>query len=214
MVKKDSTPSTTDRGWRGYWDTTEGRPPRATLLHALDLFEAAGEVGGVAVDLGCGIGRDSLELARRGWRVVAVDAEAEALERLAARLPPDAAVTVMARLETYTPPPARFVNASFSLFFMGAAEFGPLWRRIVECLEPCGRFAGQLLGARDDWVKSGRCLGHGRDELNRLLEGWTVERCDEEESDGITPRGEAKHWHVWHLVLRRPSWRPDGFPDP
>nr|WP_312508672.1 class I SAM-dependent methyltransferase [Pseudomonas luteola] len=40
---------------------------------------------GVALDLGCGTGRDTLELLARGWDVIAVDAQAEALERLSIR---------------------------------------------------------------------------------------------------------------------------------
>jgi trans-aconitate methyltransferase len=38
-----------------------------------------------AVDLGCGAGRDTAELLRRGWRVLAIDAEAEAIRRLLER---------------------------------------------------------------------------------------------------------------------------------
>ncbi|MEC4815643.1 MAG: methyltransferase domain-containing protein [Scytonema sp. PMC 1069.18] len=35
-----------------------------------------------AVDLGCGDGRDTVELLRQGWRVLAIDGEAEAIARL------------------------------------------------------------------------------------------------------------------------------------
>ena len=54
--------------------TTE--PSEALVEHVADL------VPGRAVDLGAGEGRNSLWLARRGWRVVAVDASRVALERL------------------------------------------------------------------------------------------------------------------------------------
>src|SRR6266480_3626651 len=61
--------------WTRYYDAA-GEQPRETLLFALDRFdaEAGAEVGGLfAVDLGCGTGRDSIELLRRGWRVLAID---------------------------------------------------------------------------------------------------------------------------------------------
>src|SRR6202011_472039 len=86
------------RGRSPLW--APGRPPRRTLLKALERF---GEGDGrAAVDLGCGDGRDAIELLRQGWRVLAIDAEPAAMERLKARadLPAGAALeTRCARFE-------------------------------------------------------------------------------------------------------------------
>jgi tellurite methyltransferase len=197
------------KGWSGYYDATEGRPPRPTLLRALDAFELEDRaVPPLALDLGCGTGRDTAEILRRGWRVLAIDAEAEALARLRAKLDADAAGRAELRcvpLEQVPLPPADLVNASFVLPFLPAPAFAALWSRIADALTPGGRFAGQLFGPRDSWVVSGRCWGCDRQELDRLLTGWTVERLQEEEVDGTTPRGEGKHWQIWHVNARRPA---------
>src|SRR5690606_27911670 len=76
-----------DPDWTQYYDAIDGSP-RETLLRALALFEAEPAPEGRprhAVDLGCGEGRDSAELIRRGWRVTAVDAHPEAIRRLRRR---------------------------------------------------------------------------------------------------------------------------------
>lgn len=205
MVEQSTEPSTPERNWRTYWDKTEGRPPRPTLLRALDAFEDEGRSPGLAVDLGCGTGRDAVELVRRGWRVVAVDGEAEALERLRAKVPPASVEPVLTSLASYTPPRCLLVNASFALFFLDRAALEACWRRIVASLAPGGRFAGQLLGPEDSWVTRGRCTGLARAELDALTAGWEVEMRDEAITDGVTPQGEAKHWHIWHVNARRPS---------
>ena len=76
-------------GWTKYYAATEGRPPRPTLLFALDRFGAEPHR---AADLGCGDGRDTIELLRRGWSVIALDSEPTAIARLRGRadLPPGA----------------------------------------------------------------------------------------------------------------------------
>jgi hypothetical protein len=28
---------------------------------------------------------------------------------------------------------------------------------------------------------------------------------EEEEAEGTTPRGNAKHWHIFHIVARKPA---------
>src|SRR5688572_17961378 len=87
-------------GWASYYDKLRDRPPRRTLLAALGRFGATPPCA-LALDLGCGDGRDAVEMLRRGWRVIAVDAEPEALRQLQDRtLPPGSDVTpVVARLE-------------------------------------------------------------------------------------------------------------------
>ena len=70
--------------WVRYF-AAAGDAPRDTLLRALELHEAEGRSPGTAVDLGCGGGRDALELLRRGWRVLAVDAEPAAIDLILGR---------------------------------------------------------------------------------------------------------------------------------
>jgi hypothetical protein len=38
-----------------------------------------------------------------------------------------------------------------------------------------------------------------------LLDGLAIEMFEEEESDGVTPRGTPKHWHIFHIVARKPA---------
>ncbi len=198
--------------WNRYYANTEGRLPRETLLFALDRFDAEGpgadRAPRFAVDLGCGTGRDTIELLRRHWRVLAIDATPEAIAGLRAR--PDLVPRCRARLETRLArfeatdwPAADLVNASFALPLCPPPSFPALWRRIVASLRPGGRFAGQLYGNRDDWARD-RTLTHlDRHRLDALLAGLKVELFREEEEDAVTPRGRAKHWHVFHLVARK-----------
>ena len=189
--------------WTEYYRKTEGRPPRPTLLFALDRFAAPG----FAVDLGCGEGRDTIELLRRGWRVLGIDSEPGAIARLTARpdLPPGYRLeTQVAQFEDAAWPAADLANASFSLFFCAPGAFAPLWRKLVASLKPGGRFAGHLLGERDSWAARPRVVVHVDAAIASLLTGFDVEMHDVEETDGVTPRGEAKHWHIHHLVLRHP----------
>lgn len=191
-----------------YYSATTGRPPRATVLAALAGFAAEGRPPGLAVDLGCGAGRDTLPLLVAGWRVLAIDREPEALARLQAACAPKQRARLQTRLgsiEAATLPPVDLVVASFSLFFATAAELEATWAGIRACLRPGGRLAAQLLGPEDDWVRGGQCAGVARAEVDRLLGEFAIERLEEERSQAVTPRGEAKAWHLWHVVARAPG---------
>jgi SAM-dependent methyltransferase len=193
--------------WGRYHAATEGRPPRPTLLRAMQAFaREGGGPGLLALDLGCGIGRDALPLLRAGWRVLALDQEVPALEALARRAALDGLAgleVVAASFATMRLPPADLVNASFSLFACEPAAFPAAWAKIRAAMKPGGRFAGQLLGPRDSWSVREGCTVLERAAVDRLLDGLEVERVEEEETDSVTPQGEAKHWHIWHVNARR-----------
>jgi len=196
--------------WRRYYDAVAGRPPRETLLGALASLEAEGGVpeGALALDLGAGDGRDTVELLRRGFRVLAIDAEADAFVRLRARpdlAHPERLETQTARFEDVALPSALLVNASFSLPFCPPGRFPALWRGIVDALVPGGRFAGQLLGRRDAWAARPGITSFERDEAKALLDGLIVERFEEEETDSATATGQPKHWHLFQVIARKPG---------
>lgn len=204
------------RDWPAYFAAVRGREPRDTLLGALDAFDAEGaldaDVPPLAVDVGCGEGRDTAELLRRGWRVLATDAHPDALALTTARndLPADPApqthlTTQLTTMERLEPPPCQLVNASFALPFCSPDAFSALWRRITDAIEPGGRFSGQFFGPDDTWAALPDRSHHSRDQVESLLAGFDIERLDEENRPGATHDGQSKHWHVFHVVARKPA---------
>jgi tellurite methyltransferase len=193
------------RTWTRFYKAA-GDEPRETLLIALDHFDTEDRDERFAVDLGCGTGRDTAELLRRGWQVLAVDAQEEAVRRLLERIDAPALHrldTQVARFEDCTLPEADLVNSSYALPFCPPEQFHEVWDRIVSSLRPGGRFSGQLFGDRDGWVGEGDITFLARSELEALLEGLEVEHLEEVEEDGRTAVGDAKHWHLFHLVVRK-----------
>ena len=197
-----------NRDWIAYYAKTAGRPPRQTLVFALDLFDnLTTDLERFAVDLGSGGGRDTVEILRRGWRVLAIDAEPNAIAAIRSRtdLPVGAGLSGMvSRLGDAIWPECAFVNSSFALPLCVPSDFDRVWQRIRGSLVPGGRFAGQLYGDRDSWAGRDGMTFHTRTEVEELLAGLKVELLNEEETDSVTPRGAAKHWHVFHIVARKP----------
>jgi SAM-dependent methyltransferase len=186
-------------GWSRYYAAT-GADPRQTLLDALARFDEPG----LAVDLGCGTGRDTFELLSRGWRVLAIDAEEEAIRRVRERAGDNKQLTTqLMRFEEAELPSCELVNASWSLPFCAPAAFARFWERIVAALQPGGRFCGQLFGERDGWAPADDMTFLTRGEAEKLLSTFDLERFGEVEEDSTTALGEPKHWHVFHVVARK-----------
>jgi len=191
-----------DQGWGSYYDKLRDRPPRRTVIAALDAFGQCSD--SLAIDLGCGDGRDVVEILRRGWRVVAVDSEPAALSRLMERGLAGSITPIEARLEDVPMPiGVELVNSSFAMPLCEPERFHDLWARIGEALPSGGRFSGQWYGPRDSWVGRSGITFLSRDEATALLAGFEVEMFEEEEADSVTPRGNPKHWHIFHIVARK-----------
>lgn len=206
--------------WTRFYDAV-GDEPSETLLIALDRRErdvGTGHEAPFAVDLGCGSGMDTMALLARGWRVLAIDADSEGVARLsrsvAARGDAARLETRIARFEDATWPRAQLVNASYALPFCQRESFAAVWGRIVDSLDPGGRFCGQFFGDRDEWASASEESGgrwrspaassfHTREEVLQLLGELEVEHFDEVDEDGETAVGDPKHWHLFHVVARK-----------
>jgi trans-aconitate methyltransferase len=105
--------------------------PNAALV-----AEVGGLPAGRALDAGCGEGGDALWLARRGWRVVAVDVSATALRRAAAHTEAGVVDRITWReadLLAWTPepPPGAGGEAGYDLVLAAFLQFPPVLRREV-----------------------------------------------------------------------------------
>ncbi|MFA6045285.1 MAG: class I SAM-dependent methyltransferase [Phycisphaerales bacterium] len=227
MEPKAKTAPTIDatyqRDWPAYFDAVQGLPPRETLTKALDElwrseFVAPTGVDALAIDIGCGEGRDSREILRRlpSVTLLATDASDHGLARTKASVPPDDArrtkfeVCTMERLPRQfaglgSETPVILINASFALPFCEPDAFPALWAWIWATLTPGGCFAGQLFGDRDEWATIDPRRHHSRASVEALLAGRETLWLDEAEKVGPDAMGGTKHHHVFHVVARKPG---------
>ena len=199
-----------NENWENYYEKTGKRPPRETLLFALARFDEDNLKERKtlrAVDLGCGNGRDTVEMLRRGWKVLAVDAELSAIEGINARVTGENKTlleTQVARFEGVILPKSELINSSFALPLVSPVDFPDLWDKILDALVPGGMVSCQLYGDRDSWGGNPTITCFAKSAIDALLFPLEVEYFREEEEDSTTPRGNSKHWHIYHIVARRP----------
>jgi tellurite methyltransferase len=183
--------------WHEYFQSMLDKP-----LHPLyQVLDSYLPESGHAVELGAGVGQGVNHFLQKGWTVLAVDAEPEAVELLRSRFPK--AEVIHSRLEDLPLPAASAdaVVAGFVLFFLEPADLERKWAELIEAIKPSGLFAGQFLGQSDDWAA--KYTAHSREEITRMLEPFDVLHFEEVERDGETSHGLPKHWHVFHVVARK-----------
>jgi tellurite methyltransferase len=204
----------TDADTLAYYATTVGERPWPTVLDAIARFER--EDRGVrrerlAVDLGCGAGRDTRALLSRGWRVLAIDQEKagiSALRRATPRADRARLTTAVADLATARLPRCDLVVASLSLVFVTGEAYCRAWAHLRAALRPGARFAGMFLGDRDEAADDPRMTCPSARSIRRELAGQRIEWWSDREYEGSTAAGEPHHVHLVEVVARRPRPRP------
>jgi trans-aconitate methyltransferase len=160
-----------------------------------------------AVDLGCGDGMETLALLQRGWHVLAIDQQSEAISLVERGVPPELQQRLQTQVTAFEElrlPAVDLIYAGFSLPFCEPWRFQTLWATIVAALRPGGLFAGQLFGVRDSWATNADMTFHTQADVQALLEPFEIVVLREEEEDGQAVSG-PKHWHVFHLIARKLS---------
>lgn len=208
-----------DVDWNEYNVGQWGRAPRASLTHALDAVPDAdaGPRGRVAIDLGCGEGVEVMALLEQGWTVHAVDGEGAPLARLAERArTADTGVADTAGLadrlhvhhlpyaELDELPPADLIHSSYALPYCPPEHFDRVWTAVRTALRPGAVLACQFFGPHDDAFGDPEVTFHSEDDVHRLLDGLEIVRWVEEDAEGQSFTG-PRHWHVFHVVARRPA---------
>jgi SAM-dependent methyltransferase len=187
--------------WEKFVDATRDEPPWPRLVRATEMFEFAGD----ALDVGPGAGRDTAYLLNHGWRVTAIDSSPSAIKALE-RFAHHNLRVVATRIEDFVPSAYDLVNAQFSLPFIPSEQFSVTVQRLRDSVRPNGVLAATFFGKHDEWNVAGTNLSFStRADIEELFHGWDVIELTEVEEDGRVATGAPKHWHVYHLIARRPA---------
>lgn len=197
-----------------YLDGTRGAPPRDQLMRALGLAQPGG--GHRALDVGCGPGKEVVELLRAGFDVVAIDPYRSMVELTRTRVRdeiPEAEGRLhleCARIEDFAAalPVSGFglVHAGFVLPFIAKADFSRTFAALRAAVAPSGLLVAQFFGPDDEFVRTsprGSMTYHAVGEVKPLLDGFDVIEHQEVNRAGFIGRGQPKWWHVHHVIARR-----------
>ncbi|HEV2459625.1 MAG TPA: class I SAM-dependent methyltransferase [Ktedonobacterales bacterium] len=189
--------------WGRFYGFTKDSRPWPLLVRAAALAPRKGS----ALDLGAGAGRDTRYLLEQGFEVTALDADARAVALLAT-LPQARLRVVQSAFEDFVFASATYdlISGQFALPFIARDSFVDVVARLKAALAPGGVFAGQFFGIHDQWNTPERSMTFlARAEVEALLSDLETIELSEEDADGHTADGSPKHWHVFHILARRPD---------
>ncbi|GCD95704.1 class I SAM-dependent methyltransferase [Embleya hyalina] len=186
-----------DEMYRGRERVFSGNPNGVLVAETVDLSP------GRALDVGCGEGADALWLARRGWRVEAVDVSEVALRRAAGGDGDGRVTWVRADVTAVPPRVGAFDLVSVQYFPLRRGPGHAALRGLLDAVAP----GGTLLFATHapvDLVADGKGFDpadyYQPDDVARLLDpGWDVLINETRPRDAATPAGTH---HTRDSVLR------------
>ena len=196
--------------WNNYYRKTLYRAPATTIIEASHLFKNPGS----AIDLGCGVGNDTVYLLNNGWQVWAIDADSRAFTWLLSQnnLPKNAPLhTITARFETLdwaTLPNVDLVSASLALPFCDPEKFNTVWHHVVSKIKPGGRFAGNFFGVDYKGFseqEKQQMTFLTKDQVMDLFTDFDIESISElkDVHESKSSTGASIYAHIFAIVARK-----------
>jgi SAM-dependent methyltransferase len=184
-----------------YAELSRENPPSKMVVKAVDFCTSKAS----ALDLGAGSLRNSKYLLKEGFAVTAVDKD-PFMEEEAAGLNDAKIGTHVCTYGDYDFPESAFdlVVAINSLPFESPAAYPDIFNKMLGSMRSGAVLCMTFFGPSDGWAARPEMTFHSREDIETLCSGLGIISLDEIEEDSKTIKGDAKHWHVFQLIARKP----------
>lgn len=195
----------TSNRWATYYEKKLHDQPRAYVVNALASIPNIQNT--TALDVGCGIGHETLLLLEKGYKVTALDGEQIAIDSMLKR--PEikkyktmltTMVSQFQKLAFEKLPQFDVIVASFSLPFCPPQHFEYVLNQLLHKLKPKGYFIGTFFDPSFNVFQNKdrqRMTFHTREQVKSLFENLTIIQLDQEISVATCGK---KTEHIYHIT--------------
>ena len=186
-----------------YYDATKGREAHNNIKEFLKLNIEPSN----AIDLGCGAGRDTIELIKNKWHVLSIDKEnnEKLIREQLSNEEQDKFEFYQSLFGSMILPKCKLIVANFSLPFTKVEFFKETWNKIESSLLDEGYFVGNFFGKKDSWIsdEKRKLVFLEESEDKNLFDNFIIVKFNEIEKDVKLVSGKEKHWHLYEVIARK-----------
>ena len=185
-----------------YYKNTKNIPPNYITQKFINLKIKPTN----AIELGCGVGRDTEYLIKNGWKVLAIDKE-DVKSIITSRLSKEEQKNFKfskQEFENIQIEKTNLIVANFSLPFCNQKQFVKLWNKINESILKNGYFVGNFFGNNDEWKKQEEEMTFlTKEQVIELFKNFEIIDFKEVEKDCFNGLGIMKHRHIFNVIAKK-----------
>ena len=164
--------------------------------------------GGVALDLGCGVGAEAEYLAKNGFMVDAIDKSETVVKTAKERTSGLTVEVIQGDFREFALRPGYYALAVAvnSLPFVPKEECRTLLQSVQESIKPGGAVILSVYGPEHAWANSRADMSFwGVDEFRDLWKGWDIQAIDEVKGPAPLMSGQEIFQHRIRLIAKKPA---------
>lgn len=215
------TKETSENRWDKYFKRKLFDPPAGFVVEALKVIPRSNQRK-IALDLGSGVGHETLLLLKHGYQVIAIDKNETAFKYMFQQpaIQPfqqhvKKIVSPFEKVPFAELPSVDLVVASFSLPFVAKKDFNKVWKDVAQQIKPGGYFIGNVFDEGFSFFDQKfrpHMTFHTKEEARNLFQDFDILYFKEVRADSLK-KGTQNHYYVI-IAKKRGMQNYTGMPLP
>ena len=155
----------------------------------------------IALDIGCGGGRDSNFMAQYFSKVVAMDNNSDCKKYLNKKNIDFLNCEI--EKHDFGKEKYNFINSWNTLVFIKPEDLTKIINKLFDSLTKGGIFAGNIFGLDDDWKDRPNMSFLSEKEIKKLFQNFKIIKLEEIKKTKKLIIGSLKKWHFYNIIAKK-----------